>query len=134
MVSAVMQSANDTNWFKVTLTAGTTYDFTENGLGAGSVNLEVFSSADAGDISESVGTEAPLATGAETVNFTADKTGSYYVEVRDLVYDETGSYTLSAVTVPDSYTLANPAVAPTSPAPRPVRRPPRKPPSSRSPA
>jgi hypothetical protein len=107
-VNASMQSANNTNWFKVALTAGVTYDFTETGLSALGVLLDIVPASLAVDTSFAVSTTAPFAAGTTQANFTADSTGYYYVSVRDLVYDETGSYTLSAATVPDSYTLANP--------------------------
>jgi len=105
-----VESANDANWFKVNLTAGTTYTFTTTGLPAGAT-FEIVPSADASDVPVALAANAPfLSIATATLNFTADTTGFYYVHVRDFADNFTGAYTLSAAVVANSYTLAQPGI------------------------
>lgn len=102
---ATMQSAGDTDWFKVSLTRGDTYAFTESGLDF-ETSVAVFTKAKAVDIAHQSYSE-PLPAANATANFTADATGVYYVEVLD-IFGRTGGYTLTATKVTDSFTLSHP--------------------------
>ena len=96
----------DTGWFKVNLTAGTTYSFTEYGLGP-FAQLAIVPSSEAADTLAGVYSSRrrqPAST--KQITFTADTTGSY-----DLgVYNFGGGYTIATAIVPDKYTLASPGV------------------------
>ena len=100
-----MQSAGDTDWFKVSLTAGDTYSFTETGLDVGAW-IYVVPASDAVDISNSV-SPSTLPSGSASCTYTADTTGTYYVAVQD-DFGVTGAYSLSMSRVADKDTLANP--------------------------
>jgi hypothetical protein len=104
-LTASLQSAGDSNWFAINLTAGTTYAFSTTGLDA-SAALDVYAASNASDVDIAVGTTAGAST-SQLVTFTADATGVYDVEVSD-TSAFTGAYTLSDAVVPNSYTLANP--------------------------
>jgi hypothetical protein len=104
-VNASIESAGDTNWFAITLTAGTTYKFTVAGLDA-SAAFAIFSASEAADVGNPVDTVS-TGSGSQVVTFTADATGVYDVQVSDSS-TFTGAYTLSDTVVADSYTLANP--------------------------
>jgi hypothetical protein len=106
--SASMQALGATDWFRVTLTAGTTYAFTETGLSA-QATIAVASGSAAADTPFVIDPSQAASPGfglSQTATFTADSTGVYYVEIRDPT--ATGAFTLSASVVSDSYTLAHP--------------------------
>lgn len=100
-----MQHAGDTDWIKINLTAGDTYAFKEKGLSI-ETSVTVVSLADAVDVAHQLQSVA-APTGSSTANFTADKTGAYYIEVED-AFGQTGLYSLSARQAANSYTLSHP--------------------------
>ena len=104
-VNATMESAGNANWFKVTLTAGSTYRFTETGLDNDDY-FDVLPPADASDFAQVYSPSSFAAGQSKYVNFTADTSGVYYVKVGS--YDSfTGAYTIGVAQVTNSYTLAN---------------------------
>ena len=104
-INATMESAGNTNWFEVTLTAGATYRFTETGLDNYD-NLNVLTPAASSDIEQTYSASSVVAGQTKYANFTADTSGVYYLEVSS--FDSfTGAYTIGVNTVTNSYTLAN---------------------------
>jgi len=95
-LTGTLANVGQSDWYKVTLTAGTQYVFTETGNSLASPEVAVYSSS---------GTQ--LAASADTgtssvISFTPATTGSYYVSASS-TGTATGSYTLSAATQADDY-------------------------------
>jgi hypothetical protein len=98
-----LELPNDSDWFKVTLQAGTTYVFDLNGadsgggtLGAGTGEARLALYNGSGYIIDSAINNG--ANGDPRLSFTATTSGSYYLEASDL-YDASGTYTLKASSV-----------------------------------
>jgi hypothetical protein len=100
---ATLQSAGDTDWFKINLVAGKTYTFKTTGLDEFAEYDIVAASKAADGALPYQATTAPAANG--TVTFTADATGAYEFEAFD-PSGKTGAYTVSDAVVTDTYTLA----------------------------
>ncbi len=102
-----IESVGDEDWFKVTLTAGTTYTF--EALGSETSNgtlddpfLYLYDSSGvvlARDDDGGAGYNANLA-------YTATANGIYYLGVSDSMESEIGTYTVKATTVVDDYTAS----------------------------
>jgi hypothetical protein len=99
-VKGNLELPNDTDWFKVTLQAGTTYVFDLTGadggggtLGAGTGEARLALYNGSGHIIDSAINNG--VNGDPRLSFTATASGTYYLEAADL-YDATGTYTLKA--------------------------------------
>jgi hypothetical protein len=100
---ADMQSAGDTDWFKIDLTAGKTYTFKITGLD-NYAQYNLYAAGDALNIPvDATAAKGSAATGELT--FTADTTGAYELGVSDWSA-LTGAYTVSDAIVTNTYTLA----------------------------
>ncbi|HVZ29434.1 MAG TPA: PPC domain-containing protein, partial [Asticcacaulis sp.] len=95
-VNAFMNGFNDHDWFKVTLTAGQTYDFTMNaGSKKGALSTDCH-------VTLHDGNGALIATGVEggfgddsVLTFTATTSGTYYLSAETLSGSSTGGYTVA---------------------------------------
>jgi hypothetical protein len=96
------------DWLAVSLTANQAYEFTISGL-TDVAQIEVGSASDlkydnGGLGTESVNESAYATKASETVWFTPDSTGTYYVQLSDSGASLGSTYSVSAVTVPNDYT------------------------------
>ena len=92
-------------YFAVNLTAGTTYDFNATGLAPNSD--EIVDATEESFAGLPVPGSVNSTSSSEIENFTADKSGVYYVSIYNNDA-QNRAFTLSATVVPNSYTLANP--------------------------
>ena len=104
MTNATMQSAGDTDWFKLDLIAGKTYTIKTAGLNELTF-YEIFPASVALDRSVTV-LSLGLPPAPATITFTADKTGAYEFAAID-ISGAIGAYTITAAPVTNTYTLAN---------------------------
>ncbi len=101
---ATMQAAGDTDWFKISLTAGKTYTFRTAGLDE-EAQYDIVPAAAATDVAVTVRPPA-LPSSNGWVTFTADKTGVYEFSATD-PSGHTGAYTLTAAVATNTYALAD---------------------------
>jgi Ca2+-binding RTX toxin-like protein len=92
--------AGDTDWFRVTLTAGQSYAFALSASGSSPLGDPYLELRDANGTLISIDDDGAPAAGVDSLmRFTATSSGTYYIAVR-AYDDETGSYTLTANTGP----------------------------------
>lgn len=97
-LSGTLANAGQSDWYKVTLTAGTQYVFTETGGTLSTPEVGVY---------DSNGARVALSTdggtgGVSTISFTASTSGTYFVGASSLG-STTGTYTLTAATHTDDH-------------------------------
>lgn len=99
-VSGNLESGGDSDWFRVTLTAGTNYRFGVNGTSLSDPYLNIRNSD--GSI---VASDDDSGTGLNSLlTYNATTSGTYYVDVRGATSSDIGTYTASvAVLPPDDY-------------------------------
>jgi len=91
--SGNIQFTGDHDWFRVSLTAGRTYTFRQNGTGLGDPELTLRNSSGASITSndDSGGTRNSL------IQYKATYTGAYFLDAGGFGNNATGTYTVSAI-------------------------------------
>ena len=96
--SSVIDTSGDTDWYRITLTAGQSYAFTMNGTGVSALSDPYLEVRDSAGNLVSLDDDGGPGTNS-LMHFTATQSGVYYLVAR-AYSTEVGSYTISAATGP----------------------------------
>ena len=102
-VTQWINSASDQDWFKVTLTAGTYYEFTMDPDGSLDAVIEIRGGPTGAVLLGSA--DGPLGPDTEVLGFYCETSGDYFIKA-DGFTTSTGQYTLSGVVAPTPTTCS----------------------------